>query len=165
MNSETEASEPEVATPEEKFEAAEEVAPATEELPAETFEKKEEEEEKEEQQEEGSEEEEEEDEKKKYSLLEQQYNELSTQFEQLKADYQLLVDYKNEVENNQKDALSQEFYMLSEQDKKDVIENKANYSLDEIKAILYVICYEKKVNFNSDNYDNFNTNEEKEIIT
>ena len=40
-------------------------------------------------------------------------------------------------------------------DKKDVIENKSKYSLDEIKAKLSVICYEKKVNFNSDNSDNF----------
>jgi hypothetical protein len=41
--------------------------------------------------------------------------------------------------------------MLSEEDKKDVIENKVKYSLDEIKAKLAVICFEKKVNFNSEN--------------
>ena len=155
---------------EESIEASEPVAESaletpSDNLPEETFEKKEQEEEKEDsEKEESSEEEEEEDKNKKYSLLEQQYNELSTQFEQLKADYQLLVDYKNEVENNQKDALIAEFYMLSEEDKKDVIENKTKYTLDEIKAKLSVICYEKKVNFNSDNSDNFDSNEE-EIIT
>ena len=152
--------EEQVETPEIEFEADNQ--PTEEKLPEENFEKKEEEEE--DSKEEKSEEEDEEDKNKKYSLLEQQYNELSTQFEQLKADYQLLVDYKNEVENKQKDALIAEFYMLSEEDKKDVIENKTKYSLDEIKAKLSVICYEKKVNFNSDNSDNFDSNEE-EIIT
>ena len=37
--------------------------------------------------------------------------------------------------------------MLSDEDKKDVVENKSNYTLDEIKAKLAVICYDKKVNF------------------
>ena len=41
--------------------------------------------------------------------------------------------------------------MLSEEDKKDVIENKVKYTLDEIKSKLAVICFEKKVNFNLDN--------------
>lgn len=57
--------------------------------------------------------------------------------------------------------------MLSEEDKKDVIENKAKYSLEEIKSKLAVICFEKKVNFNlensSENEDN--KNEEKPITT
>ena len=40
------------------------------------------------------------------------------------------------------------FYMLSDEDKKDVIANKSNYSLREIKAELSMICVDKKVNFN-----------------
>ena len=40
--------------------------------------------------------------------------------------------------------------MLSDEDKKDVIENKSNYSLDEIEAKLSVICVRKKVNFDLD---------------
>ena len=40
--------------------------------------------------------------------------------------------------------------MLSDEDKADIVQNKKNYSLDEIKAKLAVICYEKKVNFNSE---------------
>jgi len=43
------------------------------------------------------------------------------------------------VENSRKDALIAEFYMLSDEDKKDVIENKTKYTLDEIKAKLSVI--------------------------
>jgi hypothetical protein len=41
--------------------------------------------------------------------------------------------------------------MLSDEDKKDVIENKTNYTLDEIKSKLAVICFEKKVNFGLEN--------------
>ena len=108
---------------------------------------------------------EEQDEKKKYSLLEEQYNDLSAQYEQLKADYDVLVAFKKDVENKQKDALINEFYMLSDEDKKDVIENKEKYSLDEIKAKLAIICFEKKVNFNSENSEKNNNNTDEEIIT
>ena len=37
--------------------------------------------------------------------------------------------------------------MLSDEDKKEVIDNKSKYSLDEIEAKLSVICFRKKVNF------------------
>jgi len=40
--------------------------------------------------------------------------------------------------------------MLSDEDKKDVVANKANYSLDEIEKELSVICVRKKVNFTND---------------
>ena len=38
--------------------------------------------------------------------------------------------------------------MLSDEDKKDVVENIDNYSLAEIEAQLAVICFRNKVNFN-----------------
>jgi hypothetical protein len=38
--------------------------------------------------------------------------------------------------------------MLSNEDKKEILDNKEKYSYDEIKAKLAVICFEKKVNFN-----------------
>ena len=133
------------------------------------FKKEDDQEEKEEEDSDDSEDQEksdEDDEKKKYSLLEQQYNELSTQYEQLKNDYDALVEFKNNVENEKKDALIGEFYMLSEEDKKDVIENKANYTLDEIKAKLAVICYQKKVNFNSEESEEIDKDiEDKDITT
>ena len=37
--------------------------------------------------------------------------------------------------------------MLSDEDKADVISNKEKYTLDEIKAKLSVICFDKKINF------------------
>ena len=149
-------------TPEETFEASEE----EKEEPEAEFKAEEEEEDKEEDSEEDSEDKEDDDDEKKYSLLEQQYNELSTQYEQLKAENEALVEFKNKVENEKKDALiNEEFYMLSEEDKKDIIENKEKYSLDEIKAKLAVICFEKKVNFNSDSSDEIESNKEQNIVT
>ena len=58
-----------------------------------------------------------------------------------------LVAFKKDIDDAKKDALIAEFYMLSDEDKKDVIDNKSNYSLDEIEAKLSVICRRKKVNF------------------
>ena len=37
--------------------------------------------------------------------------------------------------------------MLSDEDKADVISNKEKYTLDEIKAKLSVICFDKKISF------------------
>lgn len=138
---------------EESSESAAEVeeAPVAEEEVV--FEKKEDDEQEEKSEDESEDQEdkdEEQDEKKKYSLLEEQYNDLSTQYEQLKADYDVLVAFKRQVENEKKDALINEFYMLSDEDKKDVIEHKSEYSLEEIESKLALIGYRKGVNFNLD---------------
>jgi len=37
--------------------------------------------------------------------------------------------------------------MLPEEDKAEIIQNKENYTLEEIKAKLSVICFDKKINF------------------
>ena len=42
------------------------------------------------------------------------------------------------------------FYMLSDEDKKDVIDNIDTYSLDDIEAKLSIICVRNKVNFSLD---------------
>lgn len=94
--------------------------------------------------------EEDEDKKDKFSL-EQQLEELQTQFAALQAENAELLAFKQKVEEKEKDELIASFYMLSDEDKKDVIDNKANYSLKEIKAELSMICVDKKVNFNLEN--------------
>lgn len=48
----------------------------------------------------------------------------------------------------------QSFYMLSDDDKKDVIDNIDKYSVDDIEAKLSVICVRNKVNFNLDDDNN-----------
>lgn len=90
------------------------------------------------------------DEKKKgekYSLLESELNILKAEYQDLQTKYQELVAFKTEIDNQKKDALISEFYMLADEDKADVIQNKEKYTLDEIKAKLSVICFDKKINF------------------
>ena len=107
------------------------------------------------------------DDEDKYSLLEESYNTLQAEYAELNSKYEALVEFKNQVENEKKDALIDSFYMLSEEDKAEVIENKANYSLDDIEAKLSVICVRKKVNFDLDDTSkNDNTvEEENDVMT
>lgn len=87
----------------------------------------------------------------KYQTLEQEVNDWKEKYSALETKYQELVSFKNEIDNQKKDALIAEFYMLSDSDKEDVIQNKEKYTLDEIKAKLSVICFDKKINFTLDN--------------
>ena len=93
-----------------------------------------------------------ENEKTKHSL-ETELEELQNKYSKLEEDYNALVEFKNQIENEKKDALINSFYMLTDEDKADVIENKAKYSLDDIEAKLSVICVRKKVNFDLDEDD------------
>ena len=102
----------------------------------------------------GSEDKEEDDDKdkkaaKKYELLEAELQELKDSYSALQNQYEELVNFKTEIDNQNKDALIAEFYMLSDEDKADVISNKEKYTLDEIKSKLSVICFDKKINFNT----------------
>ena len=56
-------------------------------------------------------------------------------------------DIKKEAEKKEKEALIASFYMLSDEDKKDVVANIDTYSLDEIEAKLSIICVRNKVKF------------------
>ena len=87
------------------------------------------------------------DDKEKYSLLEEELSELKNQYALLETEVTELRAFKAAAEDAEKDAMINSFCMLSDEDKKDVIENKAKYSLDEIEAKLSVICVRKKVNF------------------
>lgn len=98
---------------------------------------------------------------KSYSLLKEQYDTLDSSFQELQNKYSLLEkecnelkNYKLENENKKKDDLISQFSMLSEEDKKDVIENKSKYTLDEIESKLSVICVRKKVKFTDENVEN-----------
>lgn len=108
---------------------------------------------------------EDEDKDKKYSLLEENYNDLQEKYSLLEEEYNKLVQFKSEIENKQKDELIKSFYMLSDEDKADVIANKSKYSLDEIEAKLSVICVRKKVNFDLDDTDKNDDNVENDKVT
>ena len=112
-------------------------------------------------------------EKKKYSLeeipeyveLNNNYTSLQADFEKLQNDYQALSEeivplraFRLEQERQSKQDMIDSFYMLSDEDKKEVRDNIDNYSLDDIESKLSVICFRNKVSFNLD----ANTTEKEE---
>lgn len=112
--------------------------------------------------------------KKKYSLLIVEFEELQQKYQTLQAQAEetatALAQYKAQVEAHElekKDALIAEFYMLSDEDKKDVIDHKTEYTLDEIKSKLAVLCYDKKVSYVSadtkDGADDITVNIESKV--
>lgn len=107
--------------------------------------------------------------KEKYNLEEiQEYVELSNKYSALETDYanaqstittlqsQLneLTTFKKGIEKAEKEKMIASFYMLSDEDKKDVIENIDNYSLNDIEAKLSILCVRNKVSFNLDDDKN-----------
>ena len=109
----------------------------------------------------------EEDEEKKnrnYELLEEELSDLKNSYSVLQNQYQELLDFKNQIDNQKKDELIAEFYMLSDEDKADVINNKEKYTFDEIKAKLSVICFDKKINFTLNEVEDKKEKEE-DIVT
>ena len=94
----------------------------------------------------------------KYSELETKYNALVEENTQLKAEMEPLVQFKNAAEKEKKQAMIDSFCMLSDEDKKDVIENIDTYSLDDIEAKLSIICVRNKVSFNLDDNSKENHN-------
>ena len=102
---------------------------------------------------------------KSKNFLEQDYEELKSKFEKLEEDYKVLVKFKEEIDNEKKDELINSFYMLSDEDKAEVRENKSKYSLEDIEAKLSVICVRKKVNFDSEDSSKNDKTVEKDVVT
>ena len=104
-----------------------------------------------------------EDKKDKYNLneipeyieLKNNFDELTSKFEALQKsaneaaeELSVLKEYKAQIERENKQKLIDEFDMLSEEDKEDVVKNIDTYSLDDIEAKLSVICVRNnKINF------------------
>ena len=88
-----------------------------------------------------------------YANLQTQFNDLNDRFNAMKESYDALVEFKNAKDREDKQAIIDKFYMLSDEDKKDVVENMDSYSLDEIEAKLCVICVHNKLDM-SDKADN-----------
>ena len=121
--------------------------------------------------------EEEEEEKKEYVLEEiPEYVELSQNYSAIKEEYEAyqntyatekaaweadkaaletqieeLTVFKKSIERKEKENMINEtFYMLPEEDKKEVVENIDTYSLDDIEAKLSIICVRNKISFNEE---------------
>lgn len=94
---------------------------------------------------------------------EKEYNTLKSEYALVVEELKELRSFKAQIENAQKDELIGKFYMLADEDKADVIENKEKYSLDEIEAKLSVICFRKKVNFDLETNDKNESNTEDDV--
>ena len=90
---------------------------------------------------------EEEEPKKKFSV--EEYEAMQAEVESLRAEVAELREFKLGVQNKEKDALINRYHMLSDEDKKEIIEHKEEYSLEEIKSKLAVIYVEKNVDFST----------------
>jgi hypothetical protein len=108
---------------------------------------------------------EEEDEKKNYALLETEFTALQEKYLELEVKYNELVAFKAQVEDAKKDEMIAKFYFLSDEDKKEVVENKSKYTIDEIESKLSVICVRNKVNFDLDNSSKNDNNTEETVVT
>lgn len=86
--------------------------------------------------------------KNKFDTLTSDYAALKEQYDILSAEVEPLKEFKLVAEREKKQAMINKFFMLSDEDKKDVIDNIDSYSLDDIEAKLSVICVRNKVNFN-----------------
>ena len=89
--------------------------------------------------------EEEDEDKKKFSALSAEHEALKAQFSELQKNYQALIAFKNEVESAKKDEMIKSFYMLSDEDKKEVVDNKDKFTLEEIESKLSVIFTKKSL--------------------
>ena len=88
--------------------------------------------------------------KTEYSNLEEKYNALKADYDALEAKVAPLTEFKAQVEKKEKEAMINSFYMLTDEDKADVVANIDTYSLEDIEAKLSIICVRNKVNFNLD---------------
>lgn len=110
-----------------------------------------------------------------YEALQNSFNELNERFAALEQDHATLVEtnatltsanaeltaFKQRVEDAEKDSMIDSFYMLSDEDKAEVIANKSNYTLEDIESKLSVLCVRKRVNFTNDTHNNT----EKPVVT
>ena len=85
-----------------------------------------------------------------YSALEVNYSAAQTRISELEGQLAELTTFKKSIEKAEKEKMIASFYMLSDEDKKDVVENIDNYSLNDIEAKLSILCVRNKVSFNLD---------------
>ena len=89
-----------------------------------------------------------------HSALQEKYSQAQTRIEDLEHQLEELTTFKKGVERAEKEKMIAGFYMLSDEDKADVIANIDNYSLREIEGELSILCVRNKVNFSLDDDKN-----------
>ena len=76
-----------------------------------------------------------------------QFEKLNSELESLRAEIQELRDFKLNVENQRKQTLIDKYFMISDEDKKDIVDHMSEYSFDDIKAKLAIMYVEQNVDF------------------
>lgn len=98
-----------------------------------------------------------------------EYNALKDKYSALEKTVFELQSFKANIEKEKKQNLINEFTMLTDEDKADVVTNIDKYSLEDIESKLSVICFRKKVNFVQPEVDeieeNIETKNEEPITT
>lgn len=92
--------------------------------------------------------------KEQHDELENQYNILKDEKSALESEILTLREFKAEVERKNKQEMIDSFYMLTDEDKRDVIENIDTYSLSDIEAKLSIAYVRSNVDFNVNNNNN-----------
>lgn len=87
------------------------------------------------------------DKKSKHSLEDDDIS--AEEFAAMKEELAELRAYRLEQENAKKDALINQYFMLDEADKAEILEHKEEYSLDEIESKLALIYVKKNVDFST----------------
>lgn len=89
-----------------------------------------------------------------FNTLKTQYDVLEVNYNNMKTSVADLTQFKNTVLKKEKQEMINSFYMLSDEDKKDVIDHIDEYSKDEIEAKLSIICVRNRVSFEEENKPN-----------
>ena len=85
-----------------------------------------------------------------HSALQEKYSLAQERIEALERELEALTTFKKGVERAEKEKMIASFYMLSDEDKADVVANIDKYSLRDIEGELSILCVRNKVSFNLD---------------
>ena len=85
-----------------------------------------------------------------FEALQQKYDTLESAKSALEEEIETLKEFKLIAERKEKQQMIDSFYMLSDNDKKEVTDNIDNYTVDEIEAKLAVFCLRNHINFGNE---------------
>lgn len=93
-----------------------------------------------------------------YEAIVTQLSESQANYEALLAEVEALRTFKAQADRQAKEEMINSFYMLSDEDKAEVVSKIDEYSVEDIEAKLSIICVRNKVSFELDNENNDPTN-------
>lgn len=76
-----------------------------------------------------------------------QFEQMSLELESLRAEVAELREFKSNIEMQKKQQLVNRYFMISDEDKAEIVNNLSNYSYDEIEAKLAILYVEQNVDF------------------